>query len=460
MKQLFILLATLLSLAGFSQKRFDSAAYTQFNQGRWEKFDFAGFMGPHDEHPLNLEERIAGLSKCWSEARYNFANFDLVPSLNWDSLYQSFIPKVMATSTTLEYYQVLQNFYQYLRDGHTGINLPFSFFKNKNAIVPLEVRWIENKAIVIENTSTIKEEQVIKPGMELVAFNGIELKKYIQQNISPYLHFSTLQDSIDRIYRYELFPGTAGKEVNLTFKTPSGATLTQTLKYKSVEKYWDRFPLVSFKVLKGNIGYLQINSFNEERLVKLFDSLYAYIAPTKALIIDVRNNGGGNGNNGFEILGCLTDKPFYQGKTALRHYRPVGRAWGEVENTSVDTYDWKPYKKTTYTAPVVVLTSAATYSAAEDFTSVYKSMKRGVVIGEPTGGSTGQPVMFSLPGGGMGRVCAKRDYFYDGTEFVGVGIQPDIVVHPTVKGVAAGKDEVLEAAVQYIQNGKALASVN
>ena len=360
MKQLFILLATLLSFAGFSQKRFDSAAYTQFNQSRWEKFDFAGFMGPHAEHPLNQEERIAGLSKCWSEARYNFANFDLVPSLNWDSLYQSFIPKVMATTTTLEYYQVLQNFYQYLRDGHTGINLPFSFFKNKNAIVPLEVRWIENKAIVIENTSTIKEEQVIKPGMELVAFNGVELKKYIQQNISPYLHFSTPQDSIDRIYRYELLPGTAGKEVNLTFKTPSGAILTQTLKYKSVEKYWDRFPLVSFKVLKGNIGYLQINSFNEERLVKLFDSLYAYIAPTKALIIDVRNNGGGNGNNGFEILGCLTDKPFYQGKTALRHYRPVGRAWGDVENTSIDTYDWKPYKKTTYTAPVVVLTSAAT----------------------------------------------------------------------------------------------------
>ena len=460
MKQLFVLLATLLSFAGFSQKRFDSAAYTQFNQDRWEKFDFAGFMGPHAEHPLNQDERIAGLSKCWSEARYNFANFDLVPSLDWDSLYQSFIPKVMATTTTLEYYQVLQNFYQYLRDGHTGINLPFSFFKDKNAIVPLEVRWIENKAIVIENTSTIKAEQVIKPGMELVAFNGVELKKYIQQNISPYLHFSTPQDSIDRIYRYELFPGTAGKEVNLTFKTTSGATLTQTLKYKSVEKYWDRFPLVSFKVLKGNIGYLQINSFNEERLVKLFDSLYAYIAPTKALIIDVRNNGGGNGNNGFEILGCLTDKPFNQGKTALRHYRPVGRAWGDVENTSIDTYDWKPYKKTTYTAPVVVLTSAATYSAAEDFTSVYKSMKRGLVIGEPTGGSTGQPVMFSLPGGGMGRVCAKRDYFYDGTEFVGVGIQPDIVVHPTIKGVAACKDEVLEAAVQYIQNGKAIASAN
>jgi hypothetical protein len=460
MRQLFLLLATIISLTGHAQKKFDSTAYVQFNQDRWEKFDFAGFMGPHPEHTLNQEERIAGLSKCWSEAKYNFANFDLVPTLNLDSLYQSFIPKVMATTTTLEYYHVLQNFYQYLRDGHTGINLPFSFFKDKNAIVPLEVRWIENKAIVTENTSNLKEELVIKLGMELVAFNGVELKKYIRENISPYLHFSTTQDSIDRIYRYELFPGTAGKEVTLTFKTMSGTILTKTLKYKSVEKFWDRFPLVSFKVLKGNIGYLQINSFNEERLVKLFDSLYPSIATTRALIIDVRNNGGGNGNNGFEILGCLTDKPFNQGKTALRHYRPVGRAWGDVENTSIDTYDWKPYKKTIYTAAVVVLTGAATYSAAEDFTSVYKSMQRGKVIGEPTGGSTGQPVMFSLPGGGMGRVCAKRDFFYDGTEFVGVGIQPDILVRPTIKGVVAGKDEVLDAAVQYIQNLKAIAAAN
>ena len=117
MRQLFILFATIISFAGLAQKKFDSSYYAQFNQDRWEKFDFAGFMAPHPEHPLTQEERIAGLSKCWSEARYNFANFDLVPTLNWDSLYQSFIPKVMATNTTLEYYQLLQNFYQHLRDG-------------------------------------------------------------------------------------------------------------------------------------------------------------------------------------------------------------------------------------------------------------------------------------------------------------------------------------------------------
>jgi len=165
----------------------------------------------------------------------------------------------------------------------------------------------------------------------------------------------------------------------------------------------------------------------------------------------VRNNGGGNGGNGFEILGCLINKAFYTGKTLLRQYRPVGRSWGGTETGHTEEGDWKPYKNKWYSKPVVVLTGAATYSAAEDFTATFKNMKRGTVIGEPTGGSTGQPVFFALPGGGIGAVCSKRDYFSDGTEFVGIGIQPDVVAHPTIKSIAAGKDDVLEVAVKYLQ---------
>lgn len=54
-----------------------------------------------------------------------------------------------------------------------------------------------------------------------------------------------------------------------------------------------------------------------------------------------------------------------------------------------------------YTKPVVLLTSAGTYSAAEDFAVAFDAAKRGTIIGETTGGSTGQPLMFKLPGGGL-----------------------------------------------------------
>jgi C-terminal processing protease CtpA/Prc len=113
-----------------------------------------------------------------------------------------------------------------------------------------------------------------------------------------------------------------------------------------------------------------------------------------------------------------------------------------------------PHGADPYRKPVVVLTSAHTYSAAEDFAVVFDAMKRGEIIGEPTGGSTGQPLQFPLPGGGAARICTKHDRYPDGKEFVGVGVQPAVLVHPTVKDFRAGRDTVLEAAILEVQHLK------
>jgi C-terminal processing protease CtpA/Prc len=101
--------------------------------------------------------------------------------------------------------------------------------------------------------------------------------------------------------------------------------------------------------------------------------------------------------------------------------------------------------------PAAVLTSARTYSAAEDFVAVFDAMKRGVIVGEPTGGSTGQPLSFALPGGGSARVCTKGDSYADGRQFVGAGIQPDILVREPAADIRAGRDTVLEAALAELR---------
>lgn len=91
-----------------------------------------------------------------------------------------------------------------------------------------------------------------------------------------------------------------------------------------------------------------------------------------------------------------------------------------------------------------MLTSARTYSAAEDFVVAFDAMQRGRIVGEPTGGSTGQPLIFDLPGGGTGRIP-------DGRAFVGVGIQPQVMVAPRVADLRAGRDTVLEAALGLLR---------
>jgi C-terminal processing protease CtpA/Prc len=98
-----------------------------------------------------------------------------------------------------------------------------------------------------------------------------------------------------------------------------------------------------------------------------------------------------------------------------------------------------------------MLTSARTYSAGEDFAVVFDAMKRGRIIGEPTGGSTGQPLMISLPGGGSARICTKRDTYPDGREYVGVGVIPHVKVTPRLSDFRAGRDTVLDAAVRLLR---------
>ena len=62
----------------------------------------------------------------------------------------------------------------------------------------------------------------------------------------------------------------------------------------------------------------------------------------------------------------------------------------------------------------------------------FRNMKRGTIIGTPSGGSTGNPIGFGLPGEGWVLICTKKDTYPDGTEFVGVGILPDVEVRETV----------------------------
>src|SRR5688572_14200467 len=57
--------------------------------------------------PISDAQKLVGLSMIWKEASYNFPFFDRLPKLNWDSAYAQFIPRVLATRSTVEYYHTL-----------------------------------------------------------------------------------------------------------------------------------------------------------------------------------------------------------------------------------------------------------------------------------------------------------------------------------------------------------------
>lgn len=404
-----------------------------------------GFKTPYKAN-LSDAEKVAGLSLLWSQARYNFVNFDHL-DIDWNQTYMDYLPKVQNTHSTAEYYKVLINFYAQLKDGHTNVYAPDSLAAEFYTRPPFRTELIEGRVFVNQVFSDSLYKSGVIPGLEVIKIDGEPVISYAEKNVRPYASSSTPQDMEIREFSYQLFSGPKNKPVVIEFKDKYGKKIDRTIARTG---YHDltRLKTMEYQII-GNIGYLTINNFEDNKIVKQFDSLYtAQIVKTKGLIIDIRYNGGGDGVIGFNILKRLTDKPFLNAESKLLQH--TSRPYAEPLWNNLGYGRWSPNGKIYYDKPVVVLIGPRTFSAAEDFTVAFDYMKRGKLVGMPTGGSTGQPVPFSLPGGGSARVCGKRDTYPDGKEFVGIGIMPDVIVKKTIKDLWDGKDAAKDKALELL----------
>lgn len=402
---------------------------------------------------LSDAEKVAGLSKMWEIAKYNFAYFDHLPGFDWDKIYLDYLPKVQATPSTLAYFRLLQTFYAQLHDGHTGVwtkNGPLA--DSVYGGPPLRAHLVEGRVLLRDVRSDSLQRTGLVPGLEIVQLDGQPVIAYADRAVRPYVSGSTTQNVDVQTYIYGLLRGPKNQPVRLTFRNAKGQEFTRVLPRRGYGKQTPFVP-VRLRFLPGNVAYLQVNEFETDAGFKRFAAAFDSIKMTSALIIDLRRNGGGSSENGYDILSYLTDKPYRVGTYQSRIYSAVGRARGEgvrFEEVYKDN-SWSPAGgNKLYTKPVAVLISGETFSAAEDFCSAYVGLKRGILVGEPTGGSTGQPLVFALPGGLMARVCTKRDAYPDGTEWNGIGILPTLPVRPTVAALQAGRDPVLEAALRAL----------
>lgn len=400
---------------------------------------------------LSEEEKIAGLSKFWSEVKYNFVYVDKLRELDWDQLYLDTIPKVRATKSTAEYYRVLMALCAKLGDGHTNVYPAKEVWDRELARPLIKTRLVEGRVFVRDLLDEGLRKSGVVPGTEIVAVDGEPVTAYARREIAPFQSASTPQDLDMRVYSYGFLVGPVDKRPLVTFRSPEGKTFTLPVTRHDmagmIKTLVPKAPF-EFRMLPGNVAYVALKSFGKDDAADQFLAAFDQIAKSSALVIDVRENGGGNSDVGFRVLATLTDKPFQTGKWDTRNYLPAYRAWGKpMPNFGKTDDDWQPDATRRYRKPVAVLTSGATYSAAEDFAMAFDALKRGVIVGEPTGGSTGQPLMIGLPGGGTARIVTKRDTYPDGRPFVGVGIQPGVKVSPTVADLHKGRDTVLEAAL-------------
>jgi C-terminal processing protease CtpA/Prc len=411
---------------------------------------------------LTEAQRVAGLSLFWSEVKYNFAHFDNVPGLDWDQVYLDFLPKVVAAKDTRAYYDVLMQLAPLLHDGHTDIYPPDELAWHFYARPPINTRLVDNHVLVTDVLSPTLLGAGVHIGDEILAIDGVEVHRYAQERIAPYQSSSTPQDAIVRMYTYRLLSGDEdGPQVRLTLRDATGTTRDISVsrhKYADVQKR----PTFVFRVLSDGIAYLSLDSFETDAGVKALEQHLPEIMRAQGLILDLRRNGGGNSTYALDILSYLSEQAVPSEQSRELRISPVDRAHGELVmawpklDGSGDAYSVPRSKH--FHGPVAVLIGPQTISAAEDFVVSFQAMKRGLLVGQATAGSTGQPMKFDLPGGGSARICVKRDTYPDGREFVGTGIAPNIEIAPTVSDIRTGRDPVVTRAVEALLKDQSVAS--
>lgn len=406
---------------------------------------------PYQEQ-LSEDERIAGLSKFWSEVKYNFVYTKTLRDLDWDAVYLQYLPKVKAAKSAAAYYRVLMEMCALLKDAHTNVYPPQVLYDTVLAKPDFSTEFVENRVIINRVHDEKLQQQGVVRGDEITHVNHIPVLTYMQQSIGPIISASTPQDRDKRLFTYQFLMGAIAEEFTLTLRDAKGDSKNVTgNRVTSKQRHGSGSGPFSWRMLPGQIAYVALNSFGDDTAANEYLKAFPEISKAKAIIFDVRRNGGGSGDVGFRVLKTLSTKSFAISHAATRNYQPSLRAWGRPDRM----HHFKDEQEQAdpahqFAGEVIVLTSAMTFSAAEDFAVAFDGMKRGKLIGEATGGSTGQPLMLSLPGGGRARICTKQDTYPDGKAFVGVGVQPHMVVHPTVADFRANRDTVLEAAIAEV----------
>jgi retinol-binding protein 3 len=173
--------------------------------------------------------------------------------------------------------------------------------------------------------------------------------------------------------------------------------------------------------LPGNVGYLKFNMFADtDMCAATATAAMNFVAGTRALIIDMRENGGGSPGMVAFVSSYLFDRRTHLNDLWTRRTGATKEFW---------TTDSVSGRRFGGTKPIYVLTSARTFSGAEEFTYNLKNLKRATIIGETTGGGA-HPVsghridehfMIGVP-------FARAINPITHTNWEGVGVKPDIAV--------------------------------
>jgi hypothetical protein len=201
---------------------------------------------------------------------------------------------------------------------------------------------------------------------------------------------------------------------------------------------------LKYTILEDNIGYIRYDSFSDGVGEGNLDQALSYLALCNGLIIDVRNNGGGDLTNSSRIAGRFTNQKVLVGY--IQHKTGKGHSdFSTPYPIYLESSNGVRWQK-----KAVVLTNRHSFSATNDFVNTMRYLPNVTLVGDKTGGGSGMPFSSELPNGWGVRFSASP-YLSAEKEQLEFGIDPDVKVDMLPEDELKGVDTMIEKARSLLQ---------
>ena len=403
--------------------------------------------------------------------------------IDWNAKRDEFLPRFEEADSNRDrkaYLRALSDFAMWIPDGHVGGPLLSEDFRKATAGgLGMAIRTVDGDAAAnaATNAATNNRRTIVnfltpngpaeKAGIELkaeiIAFDGQPIEQALSAVVPWSGPFSSEHVRHLQQLRY-LLRSPIGSAVTITFRNPGESneqTVTlnseqeyESFEFSSLQKGADESALpVEFKVIDDNLGYAKINSFSDNELltVQLWERMIQTFQENnvKGIVLDMRQNGGGNGFLADQMAAYFFEKPLELGNSA-RYDAERGDFYFDTSLT--DRYILPPEAQR-YDGKVVVLIGPACQSACEFFSYDVSLEGRATVVGQyPSAGLGGSVEQFVMPEGEYFQFTVGRAVDMDGNIHIeGKGVVPSVQVPVNEETLFSDGDPVLERGIEVLK---------
>jgi C-terminal processing protease CtpA/Prc len=373
--------------------------------------------------------QLLGLFRLWNIIEY-WAPDRALADAPWDRVLADAIPEVMAATTAKAYLRAIQAVIARVHDGHAGLTSREARPPDGDCRLPVELQFIGRHPVVRSGGSA----GGLAVGDEITAVGGVAVDKLIA-SWTPYYAASNEPAQLRDIARTLTVGECAAVAVDVR---RAGRAVHLSLARGPIERKFavhDQ-PGPTFRLLSPDLAYLKLSSVVAGDSAHYIDQA----AGTKGLVIDIRNYP--SEFVVFALGSLLVDKEtpfavFTNGDLS----NPGAFAWADP----IALEPAQPH----YPGKVVVLVDEVSQSQAEYTTMAFRAA-HAVVVGSTTAGADGNVSNVALPGNASTWFSGIGVFYPDRKPTQGIGIVADVKATPTIAGIAAGRDEVLEAGIRQI----------